>query len=162
MGWRFWSNDWFGHDDRDSRDDVGDDVKEYLERKRREGNSGDGRDGDERSDVEQRWDSRDSYDSRDNRRVADWLKTQILNANKDRLVTDDEVRNRNCFSDSWFSDGAYFSENGMVIYKADGTPFCYLDDCTNTFHSYETGRMLFYYCPFGETLWPAKLPTKRA
>jgi hypothetical protein len=69
-----------------------------------------------------------------------------------------EERNRNIFRDEWFCDGSYFSDDGMTIHKADGEPFCYFVDVTSTFHSYATGKMLFYYDPCGENLFPANLP----
>lgn len=40
---------------------------------------------------------------------------------------------------------AYFSEEGDVMYTADGTPLCYWAHATNTFHRYEGGSGAFYY-----------------
>jgi hypothetical protein len=71
-------------------------------------------------------------------------------------------RNRNVFRDEWFNDGCYFSEDGCVIYLKSGEPFCYFDDCTNTFHSYKDGRMIYYYDMWGERLWPMYRNGKQA
>jgi hypothetical protein len=96
---------------------------------------------------------------RDKFNSNDWF-ADINHRDADGKDSREEVRNRNCFSDDWFNDGSYFSENGMVIYKADGTPVAYHDDCTNTFHSYVDGHMVLYYDLDGTQLWPAKLPRR--
>ena len=62
------------------------------------------------------------------------------------------MANRNRFRKDWFSDGSYFSENGETIHTIDGTPLCYFDEITNTFHRYSDGAVIFYYDMFGEQL----------
>jgi len=73
-----------------------------------------------------------------------------------RRADQSEGRNPNIFRDEWFCDGCYFSEDGCVIYKADGKPFAYFNETCNTFQSDATGRMVFYYDLAGEQLWPAR------
>jgi hypothetical protein len=67
-------------------------------------------------------------------------------------------RNPNIFSDSWFSDGSYFSEDGCTIFLKTGEPFCYYCEVTATFHAFKdgfnvrAGDVVYYYDPWGETL----------